>query len=280
MRQQLKPFAPLRSSDRRKIANAFIKDLDLSPPAETIQAKQKEPAATETEENATDAQQPSNAPPSFANILLPNNTTSAKFNTFAGPDLRTVNGVIYFGDFDPASDSKKTDQKPLWVKCEEDHPTVYTLWRFPDILPKVLTHDGVMERIYTGADLMIPGVVSPLDENARKGKLVSVASNSNPGVPLAVGVAEIDIASLSQGSGEKGKAVRILHWYGDELWALGGAGKPPQTAGPPSEPPAKELEGLSLSNAAAVSEAPPEAEPTIPELSAKGGFPVCVQVLH
>ena len=51
---------------------------------------------------------------------------------------------------------------------------------------------------------------------------MAIASSDSPTVALAVGVAEIDISVLSKVAGEKGKAVKILHWFGDEL---GGSGE-------------------------------------------------------
>jgi len=72
---------------------------------------------------------------------------------------------------------------------------------------------------------MTPGLIGPpFAEGAKKGKLVSINSIDNPTVPMAVGVAEIDVSGLSKAVGEKGKAVRILHWYGDEIWNLFGTG--------------------------------------------------------
>lgn len=84
---------------------------------------------------------------------------------------------------------------------------------------------------------MIPGLIGPpFPEDARKGHLVAIASSYNPTVALAVGVAEIDISMLSKVAGERGKAVKILHWFGDEL---GGSGeKPPEV-----------VEGVSMENA-------------------------------
>lgn len=84
-----------------------------------------------------------------------------------------------------------------------------------------------MEKIYNGADLMVPGIVPPVPENAKRGRLVGIATTAAPGLPLAVGVAEIDLSVQEAFVGEKGKAVRMLHWYGDEIWKLGGSGSPP-----------------------------------------------------
>ncbi|EWC43403.1 hypothetical protein DRE_07650 [Drechslerella stenobrocha 248] len=58
------------------------------------------------------------------------------------------------------------------------------------------------------------------------GEVVGVADYKRENVVLAVGVAEVDITATG-GRGGKGKAVRVLHWVGDELWSLGSAGVAP-----------------------------------------------------
>ncbi|KAF8468395.1 eukaryotic translation initiation factor SUI1 family protein [Kalaharituber pfeilii] len=197
---QLKPYTVVRSSDRRKIAQSIIDE--FHPPL---------PQSQDTESTLTE----------LRNSLLPDEASSAKFTTSLGPNLDTVAGTIYFGVH--AGDAKK---RPLWVKLEGYMlPTVYTLWKNPKLLPLLHTHQSVMEKLYTGADLMIPGLIGPpFPAGAAKGKLVAIASSKSPTVALAVGIAEIDVSELSKVVGEKGKAVRILHWYGDEIWSLGGSG--------------------------------------------------------
>lgn len=84
-----------------------------------------------------------------------------------------------------------------------------------------------MEKLSAGADLMTPGLIGPpFPKGATKGRLVAIASSAKPTVALAVGLAEIDVAALQKVAGEKGKAVRILHWYGDELG--GSSGEAPE----------------------------------------------------
>jgi translation initiation factor 2D len=47
------------------------------------------------------------------------------------------------------------------------------------------------------------------------------------GVPIAVGVAALDMGTLTKVAGKKGKAVYLVHCYHDELWALGSKMQPP-----------------------------------------------------
>ena len=153
--------------------------------------------------------------------MLPEGTAAAKFNTTHGPDLAPVNGTLYFHD-----------DHALWVRIErgapEMFPTVYTLWNNPGLLPVVLTHQAVMERLVGGADLMVPGLVGPpFPAGAVAGALVGIADVERPTVPVAVGVCEMDVAKLDKAIGGKGRAVRLLHWVGDEIYKHGGGGDIP-----------------------------------------------------
>ena len=80
-----------------------------------------------------------------------------------------------------------------------------------------------MGKLRGGADLMVPGLARgpPFPALANKGSIVAVARVENPTVPLFVGLCEIDISRLETVQGQKGKAVRGVHWLGDELWEWG-----------------------------------------------------------
>lgn len=130
--------------------------------------------------------------------------------------------------------------------------TVYTLWKNTDLLPLLHTHPPVLTKIQTGADLMIPGLIGPpFPAGATKGRLVAIASSESPTVPLVVGVCEINVSGLTRVVGEKGKAVRVVHWVGDEIFNNGGAGgKIPESLewGDEVSKAAKGLGDLSLEN--------------------------------
>ncbi|KAI5818585.1 hypothetical protein BZA77DRAFT_291171 [Pyronema omphalodes] len=204
----IKPQSSLRSSDRRKIAQGIINDLHYTPTGI--------PEA------------------SIRNSLLPDGSSSGKFTTTHGPDLAPVNGLIYFGTHE------NSEERPLWVKIDrhtpELFPTCYTLWNNPTLLPVLVTNSYVIERISDGADLMIPGLIAPFPKEAKLGRLVGVADYRKPDVPLAVGVCEVDVSALGEVEGEKGRAVRILHWVGDEVYKWGGGGgKVPEALEVPGE---------------------------------------------
>ncbi|KAF2836964.1 eukaryotic translation initiation factor SUI1 family protein [Patellaria atrata CBS 101060] len=207
----IKPLAPLRSSDRRKTADQIISDLGLTVPHSTNDASAEDKAAA------------TSALTSLRNSLLPENTQSARFTTTAGPDLKQVSGTVYVGQHEGE------EQRVLWVKNgERMFPTVYTLWRNSRIVPLLHTPGIVVAKIQGGADLMTPGLARgpPFPEMAKKGAVVAVASTDAPSVPMAVGVCEINVGALGNVQGAKGHAVVIEHWAGDEVWAWSTTGKP------------------------------------------------------
>ncbi|KAF4313667.1 RNA binding protein ligatin tma64 [Botryosphaeria dothidea] len=207
----IKPLSPIKNSERRKLADQIIADLGLEIP--------QPPADVDPEDKAAATTGLTN----LRNALLPDNSLSARFTTTSGPNAKKVSGTVYAGAH-PGE-----DLRILWVKLEEKmHPTVYTLWHNPGIVPLLHTPGFVVEKIQGGADLMTPGLQNgpPFPQKAKKGAIVAVASLEAPTVPVAVGVCEIDVSALQQVQGARGHAVRSVHWSGDELWSWGTTGKP------------------------------------------------------
>ena len=99
---QIKPLAPLRSSDRRKIADQIIADYKIEVP------RNDEPGG-DRDEQASQA----SAVGALRNALLPENALSARFTTTAGPNLSPVSGTVYVGSYGGA------EQRILWFKIEE-----------------------------------------------------------------------------------------------------------------------------------------------------------------
>ncbi|BDD59739.1 hypothetical protein MPDQ_002903 [Monascus purpureus] len=221
----IKNISPLRSSDRRKIADQIISDYKVSVPTDT-------PAEAGTEGPAPPA---SNTPnlSAIRNSLLPESSLSARFTTTHGPELREVQGTVYVGTH------PEGEERVLWFRFEHGpgadgrlYPTIYTLWHNPQLVPLLYTGELVMRKLRGGADLMTPGLANdpPFPERAVKGAVAAVASLDRPTVPLFVGVCEIDISTLSNVGGTRGHAVRGLHWEGDELWAWSPSARPGQPA--------------------------------------------------
>ncbi|KAM8705276.1 hypothetical protein ACLKA7_009698 [Drosophila subpalustris] len=116
------------------------------------------------------------------------------------------------------------DKQPKFFELDGGQlvPTLYTLWSTPEILPYFTTHEGVLPKLTNGADLMLPGVV-PLGVGLsmyghfKKGQLVGINLTNNSS---AVAVGQLARASDElYMCGGHGVAVKILHLFGDKLWA-------------------------------------------------------------
>lgn len=83
-------------------------------------------------------------------------------------------------------------------------------------LPKVVVDMGAVPHITNGADVMLPGIRA-VDESVKAGSLVVVVDEKHQ-KPIAVGEALLDAETIKAGG--KGKAVKNLHWVGDEYWSL------------------------------------------------------------
>ncbi|XP_060517587.1 eukaryotic translation initiation factor 2D [Cylas formicarius] len=110
---------------------------------------------------------------------------------------------------------------------EKLFPTIYLLWKYPDLIYSFTTHPQVFNFITSGADLMLPGIITPpLSSGISKyghvseGSVVSVNLSNNK-APIAVGVACQDSDSMIRSHG-RGKCVTIYHFYGDNLCVFNG----------------------------------------------------------
>lgn len=245
----IKSLSPLRSSDRRRLADQIISDYQVAVPTESVSSKPEDEKAAqplETQQHESeDAKPKSGASDKSAattladvrNQLLPEGTSSARFTTTSGPNSTPVSGTVYVGTH-PGQDARI-----LWTQYGKTPglvPTVYTLWHNPGLLPLLHTPDFVVEqKLRQGADLMIPGLVKARgtgwDAKATKGSVVAVAGMTRDTVPLWVGTCEVDVSQLGDDfRAHKGVAVKGLHWEGDEIWnwntVAGAGGKPSPTA--------------------------------------------------
>lgn len=106
------------------------------------------------------------------------------------------------------------------------YPTVYMLWHKPDLLYTFTTHPQVLPVIGRGADLMLPGVVLPPNNEGlhayghlKKGERVAVNLTKNK-APVAVGKAANSSYDMYM-CAKRGKCVEVLHYYGDLLSTYG-----------------------------------------------------------
>jgi translation initiation factor 2D len=211
----IKALSNLKSSDRRKLADQIIQDYEL----DLQQAQDSQTPEEKAEATAARTR--------LRSSLLPDNVQSARFTTTHGPELKQVSGTIYVGGQDGQ------EARVLWFQIEgRIYPSVYTLWRNPNVVPLLHTHEFVMQKLKGGADLMTPGLAAgpPFPPKARKDTIVAIASTERPTVPMAVGFCAIDVSALGKVQGTKGHAVENMHWVGDELWSYSLASRPGQEA--------------------------------------------------
>ncbi len=103
------------------------------------------------------------------------------------------------------------------VAIEEKGGLLLTLHGIMDLGPtkKYITVDmGAVRFLANGADVMAPGVVEA-DPNIEKDELVFIRDINNKR-PLCVGKALIHGSEMVPS--DSGKAVKTLHYVGDEIW--------------------------------------------------------------
>ena len=218
---QIKNLSPLRSSDRRKLADQIIAEFHIQMPGASLDFKGGTALLTTHLYDAPQlaSNQPAPALSSIRNSLVPEDCSSARFTTHVGADNKLVSGTLYIGSH------PDLEERILWLQwganTQRLYPTVYTLWANPGLVPLVLTPGLVMDKLVTGADLMTPGLVGgpPWPAGATKNSIVAVARLESPTVPIWTGTCEFDVSTLGAVHGLKGKAINGIHWAGDEIWA-------------------------------------------------------------
>lgn len=83
--------------------------------------------------------------------------------------------------------------------------------------PRVVVDMGAVQPIVRGADVMAPGIRA-VSAAMKPGDVLAVAEESK-GRVIAVGVALMDGGSLFKV--RRGKALKVLHRVGDDVWRLG-----------------------------------------------------------
>ncbi|EUD67900.1 hypothetical protein C922_01512 [Plasmodium inui San Antonio 1] len=101
-------------------------------------------------------------------------------------------------------------------------PTVYTLWKYPHMIPCFVIYPPASEFLMKGADLMIPGICKEVDnvEGLKVGSVWGVRVFNNPHL-FAVGQCSVDYDSNNYFYDLKGKCLKVVHIFNDELWKLG-----------------------------------------------------------
>lgn len=108
-------------------------------------------------------------------------------------------------------------------------PTLHILWASvrgdePLEIPFILTHEGVVDRLVNGANLMIRGCHGPYCKGLKYGAIVAVVDYKHPNIAVAVGRCLMDLEGKSDNEvPTSGIAVQILTTIGDQLTSLGRA---------------------------------------------------------
>ncbi|VDC04823.1 unnamed protein product [Peniophora sp. CBMAI 1063] len=153
--------------------------------------------------------------PENGDELVPEGILSQKITTSAG-----IPGIVYLA----------SGGDPLWFTIGRDSedliPTVYTLWKWPVLIPTITVPAPVIPILMNGADLMAAGIAQMMTL-PKVDQLVSVGTNIM-GPALAVGRMIIDGERIMKENINKGKAATIVHTFKDSLWALGSKTNPPE----------------------------------------------------
>ncbi|KAH3670648.1 hypothetical protein OGAPHI_001163 [Ogataea philodendri] len=114
------------------------------------------------------------------------------------------------------------DGVPIWFKTRNSPliPSLFTLWKYPRIVPMVTTHQYVIERLVGGSNLMLPGTLPPFSPGTKKGAVVAVDDYKHPNVAVAVGFCEMDLENVTDVVGSQGVAVELVHVYEDWLCGM------------------------------------------------------------
>ncbi len=108
------------------------------------------------------------------------------------------------------------DNEPLLFKIEgKIFPTVKGALKLNPSKRRVVVDSGAVKFIINGADVMSPGIVNA-DASIKKDDLVIVVEEKH-GKALAIGRALVQGKDMVRG---KGKAIKNLHYVGDEIWKL------------------------------------------------------------
>ncbi|KAG7195976.1 uncharacterized protein KQ657_002363 [Scheffersomyces spartinae] len=141
-------------------------------------------------------------------LLLPKTIKAGGFSTVH--HSQTIKGTIFSDD----------SNVPVWFDIAGNQllPTVFTCWKCPGLLPQVVTHQYVIERLTQGANLMMRGISGPYDPRCKPDTIVGVVDYLRPNVILAVGVCLVLLPEDREKN--EGVVVRILHTVNDLLYQL------------------------------------------------------------
>ncbi|KAK6643862.1 hypothetical protein RUM43_000125 [Polyplax serrata] len=117
---------------------------------------------------------------------------------------------------------------PMYIEVVDSNvrlPTVFMLWKFPDMVPVYTISEPVLDKLKNGADLFFPGIYKEgllhCDVNFKKKDPIGVNLISNKAA-VAVGVSLCDKSDVVDPNLNKdvGKLLKIYHTAGDYLFKM------------------------------------------------------------
>ena len=130
--------------------------------------------------------------------IVPPTIKKASFVNF-----EKVTGSIYFDE----------NEIPVWFHTRDSdiYPTIFTLMKYPTLLPTIKTHPHVLGILSKGADLMLPGTIPPFDPRTIRGAIVGIVSLEEPDKITAIGHCKLNLPQFDSVVGRSGIAVGIIH---------------------------------------------------------------------
>jgi PUA-domain protein len=130
-----------------------------------------------------------------------------------------LTGVIEIAELEGGREVIFANGKPLLLKTSDGlFPTLTSLDQLP--LKRVVVDMGAVSHVVGGADIMTPGIVKT-DESIMPNDGVVIIDERH-GKPLAIGLALLAGPAMKA---PKGRAIKNLHYVGDNVWKLGSTGK-------------------------------------------------------
>ncbi len=109
------------------------------------------------------------------------------------------------------------DKKPVFFEKKGRYfPTLKAVLDIDVKKKNIVVDEGAVRFVVNGADIMKPGIVE-FEKSNREGDVI-VVTEEKYRKPLAVGVSLLDAGDFNKK--DSGKAVRNLHFVGDEIWAM------------------------------------------------------------
>lgn len=130
-----------------------------------------------------------------------------------------LTGVIEIVELEGGREVIFANGKPFLLKTSDGlFPTLTSLDQIP--LKRVVVDMGAVPHVVGGADIMTPGVVKA-DAGIMPNDGVVIIDERH-GKPLAIGLALVSGPAMKA---PRGRAIKNLHYVGDNVWKLGPTGK-------------------------------------------------------